>query len=183
MRIISGDFRSRKIQTDKSSKEFRPSSDRTRETLFSILTHRIELGGTKCLDLFSGTGSYGFEAISRGASVCDFVDISGSVLALIRKSAEELGCTKRVNPIKSDALEFLSNSEPACYDIIFADPPYDYDKHIELIGLVLKKNFKVFVLECSKQTLQELSEYNQMNKFKIIDKVIGRTCLKIFITQ
>ena len=179
MRIISGEYKSRKIYSDSTARKLRPASDKTRETLFNILAHRIELDGLKCLDLFSGTGAYGFEAISRGASSCDFVDVSGKALEVIRRTAEELGCSGRVHAIKADSLGYIINNS-VVYDIIFADPPYDSDKYIELIGLVLKKNFKVFVLECSKRTLQELSGYNQINEFKVIDKIIGRTSLKFF---
>jgi 16S rRNA (guanine966-N2)-methyltransferase len=135
-----------------------------------------------CLDLFAGTGAYGFEALSRGASSCDFVDISRGALELITRTTGELGCKEIVKVIRSDAVEFLRDTEPGHYDIIFADPPYDYGNYMELIRLVLKKNFEVFVLECSKQTLKDLSEFNRMKNLKVIDRNFGRTCLKIFIS-
>ncbi len=184
MRIISGIYKSRKIHSGISSKGYRPSSDRTRETLFNILTHRIDLQGASCLDLFAGSGAYGFEALSRGASKCDFVEKSSSAIPLIRKTSEELGCENRTAIIKSDALEYLREDDNSNHDIIFADPPYEYPHYMELFRLVLLKKFKVFVLECSKQTLKALSNDTPIykNKFTIIDKIIGRTCLRIFIT-
>ena len=183
MRIISGEYKSRKIYSPPSSKELRPSSDRTRETLFNILSHRIELDDSTCLDLFSGTGAYGLESLSRGAAGCSFVDISARALGFISKTSEALGCSSQIELVKADAVEFLRINADKDYDIIFADPPYDYGDYSELIRLVLKKNFKVFVLECSKHTLKQLSDYRNQDRLDVIDKIIGRTCLRIFISN
>lgn len=183
MRIISGEYKSRKIYSAPSSKELRPSSDRTRETLFNILTHRIVLHHLTCLDLFSGTGAYGFEALSRGAANCSFVDISSIALGFISKTSQALACSSQIKFVKADAVEFLRSNADEDYDLIFADPPYDYGDYSELIRLVLKRNFKVFVLECSKHTLKQLPDYRNPDRFSIIDKIIGTTCSKIFISN
>ena len=74
MRIISGIFKSRLIKSGKNIKNLRPTTDRSRESLFNILTNHIELNSKTCLDLFCGTGSFGLECISRGAGKVYFVD-------------------------------------------------------------------------------------------------------------
>lgn len=176
MRIIGGEYKSRRIYSAPAgtSKGFRPASDRTRETVFNILTHRIELDNAVCLDLFSGTGAYGFEAISRRAASCDFVEISSRAIELIRKTSNELGCVNKINIIKSEVIKFLK-SNTFSYDIIFADPPYKYNKYAELIRLVFKRKFRVFILEHSKD-----AEINDIpDGLNIINKSIGRTRIKI----
>ena len=82
MRIIAGLFKSRKIYspvTGNNNKpgDIRPTSDRARETVFDILNNRFDFSGFSCLDLFAGTGAFGFECLSRGAGFVNFVDYSG----------------------------------------------------------------------------------------------------------
>ena len=72
----------------------RPTSDRARETLFDILINYIEFDSLRCLDLFTGTGALGFEALSRGAGFCCFVDVSKEALNSVKKTADELGCNE-----------------------------------------------------------------------------------------
>jgi 16S rRNA (guanine966-N2)-methyltransferase len=188
MRIIGGKYRSRRIYTPGSSSEstlkgdmsgFRPTTDRAKETLFNVLNNIIDFDSVTCLDLFAGSGSLGFEAISRGAKQVEFVEHSEKQASFIRKTASELKCEESINIVRSDALKYLMEGEGSHFDIIFADPPYDYEMYSELLGLVLKLSFIVFVLEYSGSG----GFTYVMNTHDIIDKKIGITNFKIFVSK
>lgn len=121
MRIIAGALRGRRLQAPQGL-ETRPTADRVRETLFSMLGSR--LGGfddLRVADLYAGSGSLGLEAISRGAAHACFVETDSRAAAAIRANAETLAVAERVRLIVGSALA-LPRSEP--FDLIFADPPY-----------------------------------------------------------
>ena len=121
MRIIAGEWRGRAIDAP-PGQATRPTADRVRETLFSMLTSR--LGGFQDLriaDLFAGSGALGLEALSRGAAAATFVESDAQAAAAIRRNADRLGASERVRVIGGSALA-LPKSEP--FDLIFADPPY-----------------------------------------------------------
>ena len=180
MRIISGEYKSRKIFTpslsESGTSKLRPTSDRARETLFDVLHNRIDFSGASCLDLFAGTGSFGFECISRGASTCEFVDKSRKSGELIQKTASSLGCEEQVNFYRTDALTFLNGEPDKGYDLIFADPPYDYGKFIDLSKAVLAREFGTFILESGKNISFSIDDV----RFNMIDKKVGNTYFKIF---
>ena len=188
MRIISGKYKSRKIFSALPAKEnctagsrsnLRPTTDRARESLFNVLNNHIDFDRLKCLDLFAGTGSFGFECVSRGAESCDFVEQSGKQVQMIDKTAKELGCEEKINTYKQDVLYFLKENPGSFYDLMFADPPYDYDKYDELINLILSYSFSIFILEYS--TLK--NPVIETDRYTIIDKKAGITNFKIFITK
>ena len=120
MRIISGQWRGRPLTAPKGDAT-RPTADRTRETLFSMLTSRIgSFEGLTVGDFFAGSGALGFEALSRGAASCLFVEQDKPATDVIRANADRLG-------IKPDirASSVLSlGSAPKPLDLIFMDPPY-----------------------------------------------------------
>ena len=121
LRIIGGSWRGRRLRFP-SGPEIRPTPDRVRETLFNWLATRI--AGSRCLDLFAGSGALGLEALSRGASHVTFVERDGVAAREIRARASEWGATGAVVE-QSDALRFLSSVPPCVpYDIIFLDPPF-----------------------------------------------------------
>jgi len=118
MRIISGQAGSRKIIVPKEVA--RPSTDRLREALFSILSQQIE--GARVLDLFAGSGALGIECLSRGARSCDFIDDNRGATRVIQKNLITLGLDGgRV--VESDVFRFLRGRNGP-YDLVFADPPY-----------------------------------------------------------
>lgn len=121
MRVIAGKHGSRPLAEFKG-REVRPTSDRAKEALFNILQTRIY--GSDFLDLFSGTGSIGIEAISRGAGKVTFVDNSAESVAIINKNLAYLKETGEV--VRTDAMSFVASCS-AKYDIIFLDPPYRDD--------------------------------------------------------
>lgn len=186
MRIISGKYRSRRIYTsapvkgtDAESDGFRPTTDRAKETLFNVLNNILDFDEITCLDLFAGSGSLGFESISRGAAKCDYVETSPMQSALITKTAEELGCEKQIHIYNEDVMKFLKRSSGLQYDVIFADPPFDYEYYTELINEVMQLKFSVFVLEHSSAAnlMHSVSDYD------IIEKTIGAVGFKIFVSK
>ena len=121
MRIIAGTWRGRPIEAPPGHAT-RPTADRVRETLFSMLASRIgSFEDLRVADLFAGSGALGFEALSRGAASATFVENDAKASAAIRRNAEKLGASDRVHILGGSALA-LRHSDP--FDLIFADPPY-----------------------------------------------------------
>ena len=102
--------------------DVRPALARMRISVFEVLRPRLE--GARVVDLFAGTGSLGFEALSRGAARAVFLDLDRRALEAVSKSLERLGFAGRGDARYADAFESASRLEPA--DIAFVDPPYDY---------------------------------------------------------
>ena len=126
MRIVGGKFKGRSLAAP-SGAATRPTSDRVREAIFNILTHGIEgfsFEDARVMDLFAGTGALGFEAMSRGARFCQFVDDSVEARGLIRRNAETLGVTGQVKIWRRDATRLGPCAPQPGFDLIFADPPY-----------------------------------------------------------
>ena len=120
MRIIAGEWRGRAIEAPQSGT--RPTADRVRETLFSMLASRIgSFEGLAVADLFAGSGAFGFEALSRGAARATFVERDSTALAVIRRNAAKLRAEPQTQVIAGSALA-LPKAGP--FDLIFADPPY-----------------------------------------------------------
>ncbi len=124
MRIISGQARGRKLQTPKGD-QIRPTADRAREALFSILGTAV--AGCRFVDLFAGTGAVGLEALSRGAASCVFVDFHKMSTALTHENSCLCGLDERTMILKRDLRRdphYLTGLDYAI-DILFMDPPYN----------------------------------------------------------
>ena len=123
IRIISGKFRHREVfQPD--SKDVRPTQDRVREALFSAL-HDVE--DKVVLDLFAGSGAYGFEALSRGAKKIYFNDALKLSYNAIAKTAETLRCKESIVLTLLDYKNALNRHKDIKFDLVFLDPPYKMD--------------------------------------------------------
>ena len=120
MRVISGKSRGVRLKTP-SGMETRPTADRVKEAMFSIL--QFELPGAKVLDLFGGTGQLGIEAISRGAKDAVFVDQSPQACKLIQENLRLAHMEKEGRVVRGDYLTFLKNTREK-FNIILLDPPY-----------------------------------------------------------
>ena len=121
MRIVAGEWRGRRLAAP-AGQLTRPTSDRTRETLFSMLASRIgAFDGLRIADLYAGSGALGLEALSRGAAHATFVEVDRAALKAIETNAAELGAADRIS-IRALSAATLPASEP--FDLIFADPPY-----------------------------------------------------------
>ena len=120
MRVISGRARGIQLKTPDGMKT-RPTADRVKEALFSIL--QFDLPGTRVLDLFGGTGQLGIEAISRGAASAVFVDEQMTACKLIKENLKRAKMESEGQVVCSDYLQYLSNCRDS-FDIILLDPPY-----------------------------------------------------------
>lgn len=118
MRVITGTARGRRLK-EPQGMDIRPTTDKVKESMFSILQFDIE--GRRVLDLFGGTGQLGIEALSRGASEVVFVDKSAAALKLIRENLELCGLSDRARVRNGDSLAYLRSGEK--FDLVFLDPP------------------------------------------------------------
>lgn len=136
MRIIAGQWRGRTIEAPPGHST-RPTGDRVRETLFSMLASRLgSFEDLRVADLFAGSGALGFEALSRGAASATFVESDAKAAAVIKANAQKLGAS--VHVLGSSALA-LPRSEP--FDLIFADPPYAPGAGTAIVQSVDKANW------------------------------------------
>ena len=120
MRVISGSARGVRLKTP-TGQSTRPTADRVKEAMFSIL--QFELPGAKVLDLFGGTGQLGIEAVSRGAKSAVFVDQNEQACRLIRENLKLAKMEQESKVVRSDYLSFLKTTKEK-FDIILLDPPY-----------------------------------------------------------
>ena len=122
MRIIAGEWRGRQLAAPEG-RATRPTADRTREGLFSMLASRLgTFEGLRVGDLFAGTGALGIEALSRGAAHCLFVESDGTALTALRRNLGALGAADRAD-ISSQPVEYAAPPS-APRDLLFMDPPY-----------------------------------------------------------
>ncbi|HBG58453.1 RsmD family RNA methyltransferase [Proteiniphilum sp. UBA1028] len=152
MRIVSGKYKSRRIQVPPNLKA-RPTTDFAKENLFNILNNRIDWEETTALDLFSGTGSIALELVSRGCPYVVSVEQNQNHFNFICHAQEKLGA-KELFPVRADAFKYLQSLKQP-FGFIFADPPYDLTG-IDLLPAVIfeRKLLKpdgLFVLEHSRK--------------------------------
>jgi len=172
MRVISGFLKSRIINVPSSVKNLRPTTDRARETLFNVLSSRFNIYGLKILDLYCGSGSFGIECVSRNAEKCCFVD---NFPDTVKRNILNLGIADKSLIIKDDVLRFLKSNKHLDFDIVFADPPYDYLKYNELIEL-LSEYRGIFILEHSEKYLP----LEIHSKYIFLKKQIGISAFSFF---
>lgn len=148
MRIISGKYRGKRIVAP-AKLPVRPTTDRAKESIFNILMNYYELSEISVLDLFSGTGNISYEFASRGSSDVTSVDENPACVKFISETVENIGF-EGFQVVRTDAVKFLMSSHRK-WDVIFADPPYDFENYKDLIDLVFQKSLLteggVFVLE------------------------------------
>jgi 16S rRNA (guanine(966)-N(2))-methyltransferase RsmD len=120
VRVIAGEYGGRRLQAPKGA-DTRPTADRVREALFSVLG---DVTGLTVLDLFAGSGALGIEALSRGAESAVFVERAAPALAALQANLDALGITAEV--VRGDVRGFVRNASAAgrTYDLVFVDPPY-----------------------------------------------------------
>ncbi|MBE3589854.1 MAG: 16S rRNA (guanine(966)-N(2))-methyltransferase RsmD [Firmicutes bacterium] len=123
MRVIAGEARGRRLLAP-PGRITRPTSDRVREALFSMLQGAVE--GARVLDLYAGSGALGIEALSRGARVAVFVELDPAALRCIRLNLERCGFTERARIWREDAARALRRlgQDGERFDLLFLDPPY-----------------------------------------------------------
>lgn len=168
MRIISGQNKGKRITAPKKL-PVRPTTDMAKEALFNILNNSYHFNGLAIIDLFSGTGNIAFEFASRGADQITAVDENFECIKFIKKISEELSMD--INVVKSDVFKYLERSK-AKADIIFADPPYDFEvesfskiAYLTFHNNLLNEN-GVLIIEHSKHTdLSGLEHFVEARKY------------------
>ena len=147
MRVVAGTLKGRRLRAPSSA---RPTADRVREALFSILG---DVTGARVLDLFAGSGALGIEALSRGAGAATFVERDARAAALVRRNLDSLDLAGAV--VRRDALSFLRSADGP-YDLVLIDPPYDSASRLaeplsELLPRLLSEDARI-VTESDKRT-------------------------------
>jgi len=177
MRIIAGEFRGRSLESVRDL-SVRPTTDRAKQTIFDILTNRIDFDGLDVLDLFAGSGSLGLEALSRGVKSVTFIDKARKSLDVLEKNVASLGCEAQCSVYQADVFWFLKNMNQS-YDLVFTDPPYKLDN----IGILpnaiydsgVLRNGTYVVMEHSRESVIELDEL----KYEVLRKAFGQTTVLI----
>lgn len=121
MRVITGTARGRKLKTLEGGEVIRPTTDRVKEAMFSIV--QFELPGARVLDLFAGSGQLGIEALSRGAQSAVFVDNNAEAFETVKENLKTTGLYKNAEVLNTDSISFIKNSKLK-FDLIIIDPPY-----------------------------------------------------------
>ena len=177
MRVISGRAKGVVLKTP-DGMQTRPTADRVKEALFSIL--QFELPGTKVLDLFGGTGQLGIEALSRGAKSAVFVDAADAPCRLIRENLRRAKMESEARVVRADYLKFLSQCREK-FDIIFLDPPYaevfleNAIKKISEIDILQSGGIIVSERPVEKELYLEFSGFSRSKDYKY-----GKTLITLF---
>ena len=164
-RIIGGQWRSRKLQFP-AVDGLRPTPDRVRETLFNWLSH--DIAGKRCLDLFSGCGALGLEALSRGAAHCVFIDQSAPAIKAINQHLNTLQGQGNVQQgYLPEAIDHLNGS----FNIVFIDPPYSLENHAACVDALVRQqllanNAWIYCENASDKPLPALAANFQLHRQK-----------------
>ena len=165
IRITGGENRSRLLETPNTTLT-KPTMDKVRAAVFNALGDSVKF--VRVLDLFAGSGSYGFEALSRGAKEATFVDSSFEAIKAIKKNAANLN-KENVEIISSDVLAFLSQNSKE-FDIIFADPPYKLDVYETLVKTLIERKIVsdggIIVLESERELNIDESLFKSVRFYK-----------------
>ncbi len=178
MRIISGKFKGTKLFIP-LNKETRPLKDIVKESIFNTLLHRkkfsFKFENTKILDLYSGTGSFGLECLSRDANKVTFVENNNIALKILQKNIYKLNVEKNTSIIKESVSSYLWSVDNINYkaDLIFIDPPFKERKTFKLINNLIKGNITkkngIIIIHRNKKEID-----NYPTNFKILDiKIYG----------
>ena len=164
MRVISGCVKGRKLSTLPGS-AVRPTADRVKEAMFSILAHGPV--GAHVLDLFAGSGALGIEAISRGASSAVFVDRNRNVLNVLRQNLERCTIGDRATIIQWDIEKNLNclKTIPHAFDLVFMDPPYGLELVQKAIGHLIHN-------DCLQDEATIVAEHEPGAKIKSVSDLI-----------
>lgn len=166
MRIIQGEHKGKQLRAPKNL-PVRPTTDAAKEALFNILNNHYYFDEISVLDLFSGTGNISYEFAARGAVSVTAVDQNIQCIKFIRKTSESLDF--HIDIFKDDCLQFAKRAYNK-WDIVFADPPYDYDKYPELIETILikelvKEGGMLIIEHDNQRSFQDHPHFTEMRKY------------------
>lgn len=183
MRIAGGTWRGRNLRVP-AGDAVRPTQDRVREALFSML--QFELAGTKVLDLFAGSGSVGLEALSRGAAEATFVELAPRHLACLEANIAMVKASAQTHVVRADVYAWIASftlGRAGPFDIAYADPPYElgaeqgYARVLELLATrdVVKPN-GLFIAEMKAHQTPDESPLWDLCR----DRTYGQTRLAVY---
>lgn len=178
LRIISGLLKGRFI-TVPDSTDFRPTSERTRESLAEIV--KVHLPGKRVADFCAGSGAMGFEMISRGAAHADFVEMDRNRAAIINKNAQDLGISECCRVITKDIRSFLQDTSEL-YDVIFFDPPYDNDELKDMTSFLLTRLTEtgIMVYEFRKMRMSKMATVPEKRDIPYDSRTYGDTAVEFY---
>jgi 16S rRNA (guanine966-N2)-methyltransferase len=181
LRIISGLLKGRFVIVPDST-DFRPTSERTRESLAEIIKN--QLPGKRVADFCAGSGAMGFEMVSRGAAHVDFIEIDRNRAAIINKNAQNLGISQCCHVITKDIRSFLQNTSEL-YDVIFFDPPYDNDELKDMISTLLLRLTEtgIVVYEFRKMRTSKLISLPDKKVIPYDSRAFGDTIVEFYCKQ
>lgn len=172
VKVISGIYKGRNLITPKS--DTKPTKGSVKEAIFSSLGENIK--NSSVLDLFSGSGAFGIEALSRGASKCIFNDLGKEQYQILNKNISNLGISNK--EIYNLDYKVLLNKLDLKFDIVFIDPPYKMNCYKEIINILLNKNMlndnSIIILESNHSLDLDVSDI-----FNIKEKKYGYTIITI----
>ena len=165
MRIIGGIYKTRRYKVPKNFPS-RPTTDFAKEGLFNILEHQYSISDMTILDLCAGTGNISLEFLSRNAGAVIAIDNNYNCVRHIKSMAEHFGCSGSLKVIRADILKFLKKTDEN-YDIVFADPPYNYQFHSAIVTEVFNRNLlkegAPLIVEHGKETsLKDITHFKLM---------------------
>ena len=178
MRIIGGKFKGKSLNHIKSITT-RPLKDMVKENIFNILSHSkdisVNLENSKVLDLYSGTGSFGIECVSRGAKKVTFVEKDNNALKTLKKNLSEIRISDEAILIKDSVENYLSRNKNEKFNIFFLDPPFSEKKFkASLKSIRIFKNFlKNHLVIIHREKTSQEDFKNELNILKI--KIYGRS--------
>lgn len=176
MRIIAGIAGGIRLKSIKG-KDVRPTLDRVKEAVFNMIAYYIE--DAEVLDLFSGFGSLGIEALSRGAAHADLVEVKGKHVNIIKENLKISKLENKASVIQNDVFDYLQNCNKS-YDLIFMDPPYKQGMTKKTLDLILKnKILKKDGLIISERSSEE--KQLKFEKLKIVrERNYGNSLIYIY---
>lgn len=179
MRIIAGQFKGHRLVAFKAN-HIRPTTDRVKETIFNKIQSTIP--GAIVLDLFSGTGSLGLEALSRGAESIQFVDSHSKSIQILNQNVDKLGVRGSVSITKQDVLRYIAQGEGK-FDLIFIDPPFTKKMGDQVMeALSRSKLYKAGTLILIESTKHENMKDQYLDLQRIDVKSFGDKDLSVFTT-
>ncbi len=178
MRVITGSARGRKLKTLEGM-DVRPTSDKVKESMFSII--QFDIPGASVLDLFAGSGQLGIEALSRGASHCVFVDKSAASTAVIRENISSTGFVKSSRILTMDSIDYLKTAKNGL-DIALLDPPYRMGLIEKAMPLLYSKMNDGGIVICEHES--ELILPDEIGGFKVLKRYkYGNVSLTSYIVD
>lgn len=175
MRVITGTARGRRLETLEGN-DVRPTTDKTKEGLFSSIQFDIE--GRRVLDLFAGSGQLGIEALSRGALSAVFIDSNPVAVSVISRNLASTGLEQNAKVLRSDYFSFLASTDKT-FDIAFLDPPYREDILEKALKTVAKVMSDYGIIVCEHPI--EISLPQSIGGFTLSKKMkYGKTSISIY---